>query len=168
MRSVPQDMIGAGLVVVLVGGILGFFYWATCAMKRWHRVAAGRCKTCNYDLQESHQRCPECGMPFDGDAPQSAGKLDNIALTKDWPAAPSEKRVPQPDEEMVRVFTADNSLEASLLCQQLEVRGVAAEVGSLRIPSGRGANVALPCVEVPRGDVDRARCIIDGFRRTTV
>ena len=63
-----HDVVRVGLVAVfyaLSGYLIGMAVstWATRRM-RSHRIAAGHCEQCGYDLQgNASGRCPECGVP---------------------------------------------------------------------------------------------------------
>lgn len=64
----------AVLAALLLPGIVAFPFWRRASRRR-QRVAEGLCVKCGYDLRASLDRCPECGMPFNGKfSPVDAGQ----------------------------------------------------------------------------------------------
>jgi len=60
-------------------------------------------------------------MPF-----RRAG--DHVPLRDDWPADAITPRIPRPDETPLVIYGTDSQWEAVTLRDQLEVRGIAAQV----------------------------------------
>jgi hypothetical protein len=59
----PDEVLGAGLVVVIVAGALCLKVWRACAKT----VDEGHCGECGYNLAGlTSGICPECGRPACG------------------------------------------------------------------------------------------------------
>lgn len=91
-------------------------------------------------------------------------------LANDWPDAPIEPRKPEPHEELVLLLRTPESMEAKLLAEQLEARGVACRLddgptGGALYP-GLREGVTDTEVRVFSGDLDVARaylCKVQGL-----
>jgi hypothetical protein len=61
----------AGIFVLLSGGLWLIGRYRLRQQSLTHRIKAGLCPTCGYDLRASPGRCPECGA-----MPRAKGALD--------------------------------------------------------------------------------------------
>jgi hypothetical protein len=114
----------------------------------------GRCPTCGYDLRASKRRCPGCGTPIENSRPR------HVPLRDDWPATSISPRSPAPDETPVVAYESKNSLEADLLQEQFQARGIECRLDREEIPGVvYGGVYQTSKLVVWSGDADRARTI---------
>jgi hypothetical protein len=64
---------------------------------------------------------------------------DHIPLRDDWPADAISPRIPKPDETPTAIHMTDSQWEAQALRDQLEVRGIAAQVADRPVLSDPGS-----------------------------
>lgn len=114
----------------------------------------GHCSSCGYDLRASKRSCPECGTPIESSRPR------HLPLRDDWPATLIVPRAPEAGETPVVVYKSKNALEASLLQEQFQARGIECRLDREEIPGVvyGGVSQTLELV-VWSGDVDRAQAI---------
>jgi hypothetical protein len=99
-----------------------------------------------------------------------AYELDPHRLSDEWPSVPIPLRSLNADEGYVVVYVAHNRIEADLLRQQIEARGVQCRVEK-RVDFQAGGyifnvnRIAQLCIIVPAADEKAAREIVNHFRR---
>lgn len=149
-------MFATGIFVVLIIALV----WMTRAQKSQLVDDEEHCPHCGYDVRASESRCPECGMPF-------RRPEERIPLRDDWPADAITPRVPRPDETPVLIHSTKVPWEANALREQLEARGVRAQVHSPQkqpmnpYTNPAGAPIGDWQVVVWSGDVELAISIRD-------
>lgn len=59
-----------------VGIMLGYGFWKQTNDACQERLREGRCLSCNYDVREAKDRCPNCGNPklLDSETPLHAAR----------------------------------------------------------------------------------------------
>jgi hypothetical protein len=144
------------LVVALM--LLGIVAATVTHMRSERRRSAGLCEKCGYDLRASDKRCPECGERF-YKLGEWRGELDPAKLELDWPTEEMKPRVPRADEEPVDVFRTRVPLEAVLLQEHFESRGMVCRAEAAADAPGHR-------IVVWSDDVERAIAVIDSLRRT--
>lgn len=129
--------------------------WRVLRIKRVAKAASiGHCPTCGYDLRASKRRCPECGTPIENSRPR------HVPLRDDWPATAINPRSPAAGETPVVAYESKNSLEADLLQEQFQARGIECRLEREELPGVvYGGVYQTSKLVVWSGDADRARTI---------
>jgi hypothetical protein len=125
------------------------------------------CTECGYDLRAGHESCPECGARVLKELPSDVVELDPHALSENWPASAIEPRIPWPGETPVVAHSTRNSIDANLLAEQLQARGVWARVEQKvngQLSGTVMANTVQYYVVVTSDDEATAKAIIETFR----
>jgi hypothetical protein len=145
------------LVLVIVGAAL-FWYFrsATSAARESGDDLAERCKKCGYDLRGTPEQCPECGT--------LSAAARRHRLQTEWPSEAIDPRIPSETEEWVKLYATDSEIEATLLQQHLEARGVTSRLESTAktylLAGSYTPTYDLKQLSVPRADLDIARTIL--------
>lgn len=155
--------LGFALVIGTIGAIVVASYRES---RHRQRGEHHKCVVCGYDLRATPDRCPECGHRPADDPP--AGPLDAKKLRDDWPANPIDVRDPEPGESAVVVHETQNFMEADLVTQQLQARGIRCREKSAAPAPDIWARYgpAIFRVVIWSGDAERAEAYLRRVRVT--
>jgi hypothetical protein len=151
------------LIVILLG--LAVFVWGFRRMWRsmTHRGVYDEeyRQNCGYDVRASIGRCPECGLAI------PSRVQEWFPLRDEWPETFVDPRKPGADELPTVVRTTKNGLEADLMCQQLNARGMNCRVVVRPVSYGR-THVDYLDLVVWSADADVARELLDRLMARSV